>query len=595
MENKSQTTMKTMFKQWTVLCTGGLVLLVSLMLASCGGGGTVPWPGVEIRPLDTEFTSRMAVAYSPYRTSTSDAGFSAELASMTAGQIRQDLDKLQQAGFGMVRVFDAKVAAKTVEAIRLKPELDMKMMLGVWISTNTEENNAEIARAVTLARNNADLIKAISVGNETLVSWNYSYSQTSKAMAAYLRTVRTQVNQPVTTDDNWAFFAAQRYEKDPHPIFNEIDFISLHTYPFIDIKYGLWDWKQESTPAGPQRVVAMMDAALQKAKADYQAVRNHLDQYGYGRLPIIVGETGWKAVATNGEGLWASPVNQRMYFDRLRAWKQESNGPKTVVYFAAFDERWKSGDNGWGLFESGWNSNYTAFDANNRLPRCTVLALNSSPSAGSGSCADAQARYYTPPVSQGVVSTARYTVYADETHPNETRASGIAMGPWTGGAGAAVSGQTSGDGTQAWQVTPSPVEWGWGLAWTLNGQEINLSQFANGYLNFKIKTTYPGKIEVGFKTGADAEFNAWDVFLVLSPGMYGYDNGGKDWSTVSIPIADLVKNGGSSYGSNAPPALLQMGRVSNVFVLADRYEKTGKAKWANHTTPILIDDIHWSR
>jgi hypothetical protein len=42
-------------------------------------------------------------------------------------------------------------------------------------------------------------------------------------------------------------------------------------------------------------------------------------------------------------------------------------------------------------------------------------------------------------------------------------------------------------------------------------------------------------------------------------------------------------------------AVLQMSRVSNLFVIADRYDKTGKAQNANVTTPILVDGIHWTR
>ena len=595
-----QTIMKIMFKRWTALCTGGLVLLVSLVLAACGGGGSIPWPGVSIRALDADFTSRMAVAYSPFRSAADKNGLEAEIASMPVAQIRDDLEKLRKAGFGMVRVFDTKVAAKTLAAIVQAPALDMKVMMGVWIETDSGEsaaanaalNDAEISRAVDLATNPSyiNIIKAVSVGNETQVSWNTWNPQTTTSLAAYLRKVRNQITQPVTTDDNWAFFAAQSTEKDPHPIFNEIDFISMHTYPFEDIKYGLWDWKQTSTAAGPQRAVAMMDAAIAKAKADYAAVRNQLDQYGYGRLPVIVGETGWKAVATGGEGLWASPINQQMYFDRLVAWKQQTNAPKTIAYFSGFDEGWKAGDNGWGLFDGGLANA-------DRKARCTALALDSTQTlvASGGSCATADAKYYTPPVNQGVVTSSNYVVYADSSsYSGQTRPTGLVMGAWVGSAGSELTGQSSGEGSNAWQITPAPANWGWGVSWTLGGQEVDLSQFANGTLNFRIKTSYAGKIEVGFMTGTGAEFNAWDVYLPISPGQYGYAPG-NEWSQVSIPIADLVKSGSASFGSNAPPASLQLGRVSNPFVIADRYAKTGKAEGTNDRTPILIDDIHWSR
>ena len=43
-----------------------------------------------------------------------------------------------------------------------------------------------------------------------------------------------------------------------------------------------------------------------------------------------------------------------MYFDRLGVWgltaKQGGGGPLAIIYFEAFDEPWKKGDDKWGLF-----------------------------------------------------------------------------------------------------------------------------------------------------------------------------------------------------------------------------------------------------
>ena len=44
-----------------------VALLLALVLAACGGGGVVPSPGVDVRPLSAEFGKRKAVAYSPFR------------------------------------------------------------------------------------------------------------------------------------------------------------------------------------------------------------------------------------------------------------------------------------------------------------------------------------------------------------------------------------------------------------------------------------------------------------------------------------------------------------------------------------------------
>ena len=92
------------------------------------------------------------------------------------------------------------------------------------------------------------------------------------------------------------------------------------------------------------------DAALERARFEYDAVRTNLDRRGFTAMPIIIGETGWKA-PTSFHPMRTHPVNQKMYYDRLQAWKAAGGtGPRNIVYFEAFDEPWKQGDDGWGLF-----------------------------------------------------------------------------------------------------------------------------------------------------------------------------------------------------------------------------------------------------
>lgn len=593
MQHNRHTNMKTMLKQWTAACHGGLVLLLALALAACGGGGVIPTPGVSLRALDSDFTSRKAVAYSPYRTASNEAGLAAE--SIPLDNIKQDLQLLQRAGFGAVRLFDSsdKVAAQTIQAIR-ELNLDMKVMLGVWINTtsgdnaaaNSAANNAEIARAVALANAYPEVVKAISVGNETMVSWNTWNPQTTEAMAAYLRDIRSRVSQPITTDDNWAFFAHNSGELDPRTVLNEIDFVSMHTYPFIDAKYGLWDWQQTSASAGSARVVAMMDAAIAKAKADFQAVRSRLDGYGYASMPIVVGETGWKAAVSDGgsEAMRASPVNQKLYHERLLAWKTDPVAPKTIVYFSAFDEAWKQSDDKWGMFNA------------QRQARCTALAVDNTLTAEAGSCATSDAVSYTASDNQGTVTANQYTVYAEQSTAEEALpGSAVVLNAWQSGttANASELSATSGDGSLAYRVNPTPLSWGWGMTWGLSGNaEVDLSNFSAGHLQFRLKTAYAGKLEVGFLTGSANDGTAYDVYLPISSGEYGHVNDG-EWHTVSIPIADIVARGAPAYGMSVPTSRLLLNRVSNMLVLADRYSYTGNS--ANVTTPIWVDNIRWTR
>lgn len=584
--------MKTRFQQWMTTGASRMALMLTLVLVGCGGGGVIPSPGVSLRALDPDFINRQAVAYSPYRSATSEAGLGGE--SILLSNIKQDLQLLRRAGVGAIRLFDSsdKVAAQTVQAIR-EEQLDIKVMLGVWIAStsgsnsaaNAAANVAEIARAVRLAKDHPDVIKAISVGNETLVSWNTWNPQTTSVMAGYLREIRSQVTQPITTDDNWAFFAAQAGEKPPAPVLNQIDFVSMHTYPLLDTIHNstLWNWQQTSVVAA-NRAQAMMDAAIARAKFEYAAVRTNLNNTGYGSMPIIVGETGWKAAPSGGETMRASPVNQKMYLDRLRTWKQEAEGPKTIVYFSAFDEAWKQGDDKWGLFNA------------QRQARCAALAVDSTLTAEAGSCASADAVYFMAADNQGTITANQFTVYAEQTTAGEARPAGTAvLNAWQNGttSNAVETSDSSGDGIKVTQVTPTPLPWGWGMTWGLSGNaEVDLSNFSAGTLNFSIKTNYAGRLEVGFLTGSTADGTAYDVYIPISSGQYGFSNDGQ-WHTVSIPVASIISHGAPAYGMQAPTSRLQLNRVSNVMVLADRYATTGNT--GSSTIPISIDNIRWVR
>lgn len=560
-----------------------LALVLALALVACGGGGVVPSTGVKLRPLSAEFTARKAVAYSPFRSSNRDTE------TVTAAQVKQDLELLAAGQFTLLRMFDSSDNASklTLQVIR-DNHLDIKVMLGIYVVGNDALSQAEIARGVALAKAYSDIVLAVSVGNETMVNWSFN-PVAPAVMAGYIKSVRNQVTQPVTTDDNWAFYASA-----PTAITDVIDFAAVHTYPLADSVFNpnLWDWQQGAVPAA-SRATAMMDAAIAAAKKDYTAVRSYFDGKGLAAMPIIIGETGWKAVATGGESFRAHPVNQKMYFDRLAAWSAAAKGgagPTSIFYFEAFDEPWKKGDDGWGLFNV------------KREARLVVQALYPASQWEAGSYSAADALYYVPVLANPIVTANRYASYgeavvAGQAHPAETPV----FNAWDGNTAAYPEVSTTaapGDPSKSIEITPKPAQagWGWGLAQQLPMTSDDLSNFgAAGFLNFSIKTTYPGKIEVGFMTGSTTSGSAYDVYLPLAPGSYGYVNDGA-WHQVSIPISAIVPFGAMAFGmTDAGKAKLDLTKVTTPFVIADRYANTGKAANSNDTTKINIDAIYWSK
>lgn len=567
-----------------------LSALLTIVLVACGGGGVVPSAGVQLRALSADFGTRKAVSYSPFRTATRDTEV------VTAANVLADLQLLQTGGFTLIRLFDSSDAvSKLVLQTIQTNNLDIKVMLGVWIQSgnSTAINTAEIARAVALANTYKSIVLALSVGNETMVNWSFNAVPVA-TMVQYINTVRNQVTQPVTTDDNWAFFAKASGNQDPKLVLNAIDFVAMHTYPLADTVHDAakWNWQQTAV-ATNLRAAAMMDAALGAAQSDFSAVRANMDNLGLNSMPIVVGETGWKAVASGGENYRAHPVNQKMYFDRLTAWLNSTVAakPKAIFYFEAFDEPWKQADDSWGLFNVA------------RKARYVVQSLYSSTLWEAGSYVLNDALYFIPTQSNGTVTANRYTVFADSITTGEVKPSEPILwvgwnSPATAYAGSSTLGFAPGDGPNSLEITPAPTSWGWGLIAALQTTSDDLSLFATtGRLNFSVKTSYPGKIEVGFLTGTTASGSAYDVYLTIDPAnnSYGYLNDG-NWHNVSIPISAITPQGAMAYGMTDPSkSKLDLTKVTNPLVIADRYDKTGKSQNFGNTSKFYIDNVHWSK
>ncbi len=570
--------------------TATVSAFLALALVSCGGGGVVPSGGVQLRALSADFGTRKAVSYSPYRTD------KRETEVVTAANVLTDLQLLQTGGFTLIRLFDSSDAvAKLVLQTIQSNNLDIKVMLGVWIQSGnaTTANNAEIARAVALANTYKSIVLALSVGNETMVNWSFNAVPVAD-MVKYINAVRSQVTQPVTTDDNWAFFAKATGNQDPKLVLNAIDFVAMHTYPLADSIHDAnkWNWQQTSVAANA-RATAMMDAALGAAQSDFAAVRANMDNLGLNSMPIVIGETGWKAIASGNESYRAHPVNQKMYFDRLTSWLSASTTakPKSIFYFEAFDEPWKQADDNWGLFNVS------------RKARYVVQSLYPSSTWESGTYAASDALYYIPTQSNGTITANRYTVFADTATTGEVKPTESILwvgwnSPPTAYAGSSTLGFVTGDGPNSLEITPAPTSWGWGLIAALQTTSDDLSAFAtSGRLNFSVKTTYPGKIEVGFLTGTTAAGSAYDVYLTIDPASnsYGYLNDG-NWQKVSIPISAITPKGAMAYGmTDASKSKLDLTKVTNPLVIADRYANTGKANNFGNTTKFYIDNVYWSK
>ncbi len=286
----------------------------------------------------------MAVAYSGFREGQHpDRGDGAK--NPSAAEILEDLEILVAHNFSLIRLYDAgENSLATLELIR-EHDLPIKVLQGMWLEAeisnhegcswcdepipeselaeNTARNVAEVARGIGLAQQFDDIVVAVNVGNEALVSWN-DHMVPVENVIAYVRQVKAAIDQPVTVADNYVWWI-----EDGAPLVAEVDFIGVHTYPA---------WEEKG-----------IDEALSYTIENMQGVHDaHPDK------PVAILEAGWATVAIEF-GDRANEADQERYYRELKAWATETN--TTVFFFEAFDEPWKGNpeaplgaEKHWGIF-----------------------------------------------------------------------------------------------------------------------------------------------------------------------------------------------------------------------------------------------------
>jgi exo-beta-1,3-glucanase (GH17 family) len=323
---------------------------------------TVTCTTFTLRPLPAVYYNGKAINYSPYRSGGPGAG---EIVS--DANILQDLGLLHQAGYRLLRLFGADQNSNNVLKDAAANFPDLQFQVGIYLegapsSCVDAVNQSQITTAIGFA-NTYPNVAAVSVGNETSFANNLPVS----CLAQYISTVRNQIQQPVTADDDYTFYAGLTASGEkPDSILTLIDFASIHIYPFSD--YGRWNWQQTSVAAGPARAQAMMTASITFAQSALGQVANYLYKGNAGTttigasLPITIGETGWKARVTNAastiESYAANPVNQKWYADLLASWLTQPGAPVNIFNFEAFDEAWKNVDDGLGLWDASRTPRY---------------------------------------------------------------------------------------------------------------------------------------------------------------------------------------------------------------------------------------------
>ncbi|AWX43534.1 hypothetical protein HME9304_00523 [Flagellimonas maritima] len=336
----------------------------------------------------------LAISYGGYRKTSRDV-------QPTINELKEDMKILSAMGIKILRTYNVQLqqASNLLKAIKeLKNEdetFEMYVMLGAWIDcknawtgetpdhdVESEQNEGEIARAVTLANQYPDIVKIIAVGNEAMVKWATSYYVQPSVILKWVNHLQDLKKSGelskdlwITSSDDFASWGGgdkSYHTENLEKLIKAVDYISMHTYPYHNTHYNPEFWgvpKDEEQLSDIQKIDAAMIRAKDFAINQYSAVKKYMESLGVDK-PIHIGETGWATVSNGFYGPTGSKATdeykEAAYHNLIRMWTNSEG--ISCFYFEAFNEQWKDAENSlgsenhFGLFTIDGKAKYALWD-----------------------------------------------------------------------------------------------------------------------------------------------------------------------------------------------------------------------------------------
>jgi len=235
-------------------------------------------------------------------------------------QIEEDLASLVKVT-DCVRTYSIENGLDQVPGVAAK--VGLKVMQGIWLSSNRFKNLQQIAIAVRLAKQYPGVITALIVGNEVLLRGE----MTAADLAANIRSVKSAAGDvPVTYADVWEYWLKNR------EIYDAVDFVTIHILPY---------W--EDMPVKAKFAAAHVDDVRKRMAVSFPGKE------------ILIGETGWPSEGRMREGALPSRTNQAQVVSQILDLAKTEGFRVNLI--EAYDQPWKRRLEGtvggyWGLFDS---------------------------------------------------------------------------------------------------------------------------------------------------------------------------------------------------------------------------------------------------
>jgi exo-beta-1,3-glucanase (GH17 family) len=292
-------------------------LLAGLAAAALAAIAHWAWLGRAV-PIGEPGAERIeCVSYAPFRRP-GESPFDPR-AFVQPSRIEADL-RVLSARSSCVRIYSVSQGLEAVPAVARK--LGMTVLLGAWLGRDRRGNESELSLAIGIAREHADVVRALVVGNEVMLRRELPEAE----LVAYIARARREVTVPVTYADVWEFWLK-------HPsIAPAVSFVMIHVLPY---------WEDE--PVG-------IDAAIAHVIDVHRLMQRELP----GR-EILIGETGWPSDGRTRRAAVPGRVEQARFIRQFTAAARDNGIRYNLI--EGFDQPWKRHLEGamggeWGLYDS---------------------------------------------------------------------------------------------------------------------------------------------------------------------------------------------------------------------------------------------------
>jgi exo-beta-1,3-glucanase (GH17 family) len=263
-----------------------------------------------------------AVCYGPFRDGQAPGSV------LTESQIKEDLLIIKN-HWDAIRLYISDDNSEKILKVITDNNIDLKVLLGIWISGKTPIDNAsQVDRAIALTNAYRNIVQAVSCGNEIFISPESDiYVSDKDEIAGYLNKIHSQTTAPVTIDDLYLVWLDPRYS----------DLVALQDFLAIHI-YG------QSDNVSLEQTVSFIDDKFNELKTLFP------------QKQILITETGWTTSINAGQFnplTVADEVSQKQFYTQCQQWSNSNKIP--VFYFEAFNERWKGAtateaETNWGFY-----------------------------------------------------------------------------------------------------------------------------------------------------------------------------------------------------------------------------------------------------